>query len=109
MKKGYALKIFKLVLVIYNASYFVGILFFIGADLSMHLAYKLGDTDQEFFIEEFGINSNTEYYNTLLAIYFAFTSLATVGFGDLYPKSDFERLFIAFILLFGVAIFSYIM
>ena len=48
MKKGYALKIFKLVLVIYNASYFVGILFFIGADLSMHLAYKLGDTDQEF-------------------------------------------------------------
>lgn len=42
-------------------------------------------------------------------IYFSFTSLTTVGFGDFNPRSDFERLFIAFGLLFGVAIFSYIM
>lgn len=41
--------------------------------------------------------------------YFAFTSLSTVGFGDLYPRSDYERLFTAFILLFGVAIFSFVM
>jgi hypothetical protein len=38
-----------------------------------------------------------------------FTSLSTVGFGDLHPRGDFERLACAFILLFGVAIFSYIM
>ncbi len=42
-------------------------------------------------------------------VYFAFTSLSTVGFGDLNPRSDFERIFIAFMLMFGVAIFSYIM
>ena len=42
-------------------------------------------------------------------VYFAFTSLSTVGFGDFHPKSDFERLLCAMILLFGVAIFSYIM
>jgi len=41
--------------------------------------------------------------------YYAFTSLSTVGFGDFHPKSDFERAICAFILLFGVAIFSYIM
>ena len=41
--------------------------------------------------------------------YFAFTSLSTVGFGDLHPRSDYERLFTAFILLFGVAIFSFVM
>ena len=42
-------------------------------------------------------------------MYFSFTSLSTVGFGDYNPRSDMERLFCALILLFGVAIFSYIM
>ena len=41
--------------------------------------------------------------------YYAFTSLSTVGFGDYHPRADEERLLIAFILLFGVAIFSYMM
>jgi len=45
----------------------------------------------------------------ITSMYFAFTSLSTVGFGDFHPRSNAERLFGAFILLFGVAIFSYIM
>ena len=39
-------------------------------------------------------------------LYFAFTSLTTVGFGDFHPRSDTERVFIAFGLLLGVAVFS---
>ena len=46
---------------------------------------------------------------TLIITYFAFTSLSTVGFGDFNPRSDYERVLIAIILLFGVAIFSYVM
>lgn len=42
-------------------------------------------------------------------MYFAFTTLSTVGFGDYYPQSDVERLLGSFILLIGVAIFSYCM
>lgn len=42
-------------------------------------------------------------------MYFAFTTLSTVGFGDYYPKGDVERLVGGFVMLFGVAIFSYIM
>jgi hypothetical protein len=41
--------------------------------------------------------------------YFAITSLSTVGFGDYHPRGDTERIVCAIILLFGVAIFSYIM
>ena len=41
--------------------------------------------------------------------YFAFTTLSTVGFGDLTPRSDLERAIGAFLLLAGVAIFSYCM
>jgi len=44
-----------------------------------------------------------------LLLYFSFTSLSTVGFGDFSPRSDFERLITAMVLLLGVAIFSYIL
>ena len=45
----------------------------------------------------------------IIFMYFSFTSLTTIGFGDFNPRGDFERLYISFGLLFGVAIFSYVM
>ena len=42
-------------------------------------------------------------------MYFVVTTISTVGFGDFHPTADAERLVGAFVLLFGVAIFSYIM
>jgi len=32
--------------------------------------------------------------------------LTTIGFGDYHPKSDVERIFIAFNLLVGIGVFS---
>ena len=49
------------------------------------------------------------YRETLMAMYFAFTSLSTVGFGDFHPRSDGERLVCAAVLVIGVAIFSTLM
>ena len=45
----------------------------------------------------------------LINTYYSMTSLSTVGFGDYYPVSDMERLCCAFMLLFGVALFSLFM
>ena len=45
----------------------------------------------------------------IIVVYFSMTSLSTVGFGDLNPRSDGERLVCSMALLFGVAIFSYFM
>ena len=42
-------------------------------------------------------------------VYFIFTTLTTIGFGDFNPKSEIERVIMTFILLIGVASFSYIM
>lgn len=42
----------------------------------------------------------------MVAIYFAFTTLSTVGFGDFHPKTDFERVFCVFMLIIGLNIFS---
>ena len=41
--------------------------------------------------------------------YFSFTTLSTVGFGDFNPRSNLERLYMAFGMLLGVAIFSSIL
>jgi hypothetical protein len=49
------------------------------------------------------------YSRILIVTYFAFTSLSTVGFGDLNPRSNYERIFMSIILLSGVALFSFIM
>ena len=46
--------------------------------------------------------------NLIAVFYFAFTTLTTVGFGDLRPFSNIERIFNAIILFGGVLIFSYI-
>ena len=45
----------------------------------------------------------------IIVMYFAFTSLSTVGFGDYHPVNSSERLLCSGLLLFGVSIFSYIM
>jgi hypothetical protein len=39
--------------------------------------------------------------------YYAITTLSTVGLGDFHPQNSFERLFVAFLMLLGVATFSY--
>ena len=66
--------------------------------------------DYETFQEHFGLEDNmTPAEITIVLTYYAFTSLSTVGFGDYFPVSNVERIFCSIILLFGVAIFSYIM
>jgi len=65
-----------------------------------------GDID---FITNYGFLKNTNIYKAIGMTYFAFTSLSTVGLGDLRPVNDFERAFGSMLLLFGVLIFSYIM
>ena len=42
-------------------------------------------------------------------IYYTFTTLSTIGFGDYRPLSDEERLFTVCVFLIGVSVFSYLM
>ena len=53
-------------------------------------------------------DKSSQSRNLIAVFYFAFTTLTTVGFGDLRPYSNLERIITAFVLLFGVLIFSYI-
>ena len=60
-------------------------------------------------IHETQTDLKTPIEKGIIVTYFAFTTLSTVGFGDYYPSSEAERLLGAFLLLFGVAIFSLFM
>ena len=68
-----------------------------------------GEGEDTIFINEFGLYEMNSREQALASMYYAFTSLSTVGFGDFYPCSDMERIVCAFMLLYGVAIFSFVM
>jgi hypothetical protein len=60
----------------------------------------------ENFYEYYELDKNTDKENAIIGIYYALTSMATVGFGDFAPRSNPERLYITVVLVFGVSIFS---
>ena len=98
-------KVIKLVVFIALVSYFLGMFWYIYCK---HMeAEILGE--HEGFISYFNIDEMSDFKKGVVVTYWAFTTLSTVGFGDYYPITDEERIFISFILLFGVIIFSYIM
>jgi hypothetical protein len=61
------------------------------------------------FINAYHLQDHEMSHNVVIANYFAFTTLSTTGFGDFVPKSDGEMILCSFILLSGVAVFSYVM
>lgn len=73
-------------------------------DLSDHK-----DEDNDNFLRKHNILGLEHTERAIVSVYFAFTSLSTVGFGDFVPRSDNERVMGSAMLLFGVAIFSYCM
>ena len=101
-------KTYRLMLIIFGISYFIGIVFFIFADLVNDIPISKPDY-HEHFIQFYNLDVMSSFKQALILIYYAFTSLSTVGFGDYNPRSDAERCFIAMVLLFGVLTFSYAM
>jgi hypothetical protein len=115
---SYGLKTLQLTIVILNISYILGMIWIIMCqaveDFYYDTNYRLEGTEEnealkDQFIIHFGLNHKSPKEITIIVTYYMFTSLATVGFGDYHPRSNFERCYCAFVLLFGVATFSYIM
>jgi len=103
LKIMYGFRVFRSILTIFLLSYFLGTIWFI---LSKNSSVN---TEDFTFYNHYKLSENTNSENLIIVLYFAFTTLSTVGFGDYSPKSELERTITAFILLIGVACFSYIM
>lgn len=48
-------------------------------------------------------------FSLIMCFYFVMTTLTTVGYGDLTPKTEFEKVIGILIMIIGIAFFSYIM
>lgn len=111
------LKTLKLINMILNFCYFIGLGWLIMCRVVQSVMHgedyegaSWNNTENpNYFITKFELYQKTSREQAIIAVYFAFTSFTTVGFGDYYPVSDLERMVGAFLLLFGVAIFSFIM
>jgi hypothetical protein len=51
----------------------------------------------------------SDYYKFVTVCYFSITTLSTVGYGDLYPVTNTEKIIVIFIMLAGVGFFSFVM
>lgn len=85
-------------------SYFTAVFWLIICDLSHHF---MDQENQVFFIKEYNIRERTQTNQMLLVIYFIFTTLSSVGFGDMYPRNDIERVLCTLILVSGVIMFEW--
>ena len=111
---SYFMDTLKLAFIILNVCYFIGQAWYTICIIEQDFILDdplLEDPDPRYFIGYNGWthDSKDAPVIALTSTYFAITSLSTVGFGDLHPRSDLERSIGAFLLLAGVAIFSYIM
>jgi len=110
---SYLFKVFKVVVVVLTMSYFIGMFWYIFCDLSLQDPTPTNEagkaTQNSGFILEYDLRKKSPIDTTIIVMYFAFTTLSTVGFGDYTPRSNAERLVFTWVLLGGVAIFSYIM
>lgn len=55
-----------------------------------------------YYVVGCAVFSNEEGWDALTAIYFVTQTVATVGYGDLYPTTNSGRIFIIFYIMFGI-------
>ena len=108
------LRTFRIIILITNVSFFFGIIWLIFCEHSSHVItffnpFLYPKDREESFLEYFSLQSVSNQEEFIIAFYFAFTSVTTVGLGDFHPRSDQERLLCSALLLGGVTLFSYIM
>jgi len=99
----YFFRVVRLLILIVILSYFLGTIWYI---ITEHTSYTKDDFT---FYSQNEMYDKTSTEKLIIVVYFIFTTLSTVGFGDFIPLSEIERVITTVILLVGVASFSYIM
>ena len=68
---------------------------------------KYNDLSIDTWVFRHGYINSDQFTLYITSIYFIFTTLTTVGYGDIYPFTMEERVFTLIIMSFGVAFYSY--
>ena len=96
----------RLVIITLIAGWFFGLFFYIYCDFCS--LFEVDDSGSSYFIKKFNLEENEAHISALILMYWAFTTVMTIGLGDYYPAGNFERILGAFFMLSGVAYFTII-
>lgn len=58
--------------------------------------------------EQINIKPDNKLDQYIASLYWAFTTMTTVGYGDIHPRSDRERVYAIVAMIFGATMFGYI-
>lgn len=72
-----------------------------------YFASKLQGFSPDTWVVKFGIMNKSDETKYLCAVYWAVTTLSTIGYGDITPQNDLERMLAIIWMIFGVGFFSY--
>ena len=99
----YIYKIIRLILIAATLTYFMGCLWYV---ITSNSTINPGPNT---FYEAYNLGDYPDKRKLIMCCYFALTTLSTVGYGDLTPKSNLEKIVGILIMILGIALFSYIM
>ena len=97
----YFLKSVQLIMILVCLSYMTGMLWLIACDHQSR--------SEKTFIVEYSLAEKDLKEITISLVYFMFTTLSTVGLGDMHPINSFERIIGSVVMLFGVLMTSFVM
>lgn len=94
-------------------TYFTGCLFYYVAslpyNLTNHINFRSQLTDFKELSNEWSEENDVEFYDFISLFYFSLVTLATIGYGDIVPKTNTEKVLDMLIMFCGVGFFSFIM
>lgn len=69
---------------------------------------KLGGLNEESWVVRFGLENYDSNSLYLTSLYYSLTVVTTVGFGDIYSNTNFERILTCLWMVIGVSFYSYV-
>lgn len=71
------------------------------------LWYRIG-TQTGGWVETYGITDKDSWHQYTASYYYVFTTITTVGYGDLCPQTPNERLFVIVLMFLGCTMFAFV-
>lgn len=99
----YIFKVFRLILIAIMLAYFLGCTWYLFVDV-----FKNDDPNSN-FNSVYKLYDIAEIDRLVICVYFVLTTLSTVGYGEMHPESNTEKIFGISLMILGIAFFSYIM